>query len=119
MCAHVQYMCMCAEFQSVLAFRQLHNMPAFGNSDLYFICRMKPLTFDIDYCRDECSDCRWLPLSDLATDPDSTHLSRRVAELALKGLAEGWASVDIALDHLLLEVAPGRTIRYQLWHRSL
>ena len=112
-------MCMCAEFQSVLAFRQLHNMPAFGNSDLYFICRMKPLTFDIDYCRNECSDCRWLPLSDLATDPDSTHLSRRVAELALKGLAEGWGTVDIALHHLLLEVAPGRTIRYQLWHRSL
>lgn len=112
-------MYVCAEFQSVLAFRQLHNMPAFGNSDLYFICRMKPLSFDIEYCRDECSDCRWLPLSDFATDPDSTHLSHRVAELALKGLAEGWGCVDIAPACLPLVVAPGRTIHYQLWHRPL
>ena len=114
MCAY-----MSAEFQSVLAFRQIHNMPAFGNSDLYFVCRMKPLTFDIEYCRDECSDCRWLPLSNFVSDPDSTHFSRRVAQLALKGLAEGWGIVDIVPTSLPLEVGRGRSTHYQLWHRAL
>ena len=40
------------EFQSVLGFRQQHMLKsAFNQSDLFFVCRMKPLTYDINPCQ--------------------------------------------------------------------
>ena len=87
------------EFQSVLAFRQHHHLPmAFGQSDLYFICRMKPLTYKIIPCPDEVLKCQWLPVRELQLSPLATQLSNRVAELVLKGLREGFSQFDISSE---------------------
>ena len=87
------------EFQSVLAFRQHHHLPmAFGQSDLYFICRMKPLTYKIIPCPDEVLKCQWLPVCELQLSPLATQLSNRVAELVLKGLREGFSQFDIGSE---------------------
>eukprot|EP00794_Sanderia_malayensis_P014714 gene14714-biopygen11806 len=73
-----------AEFKALLTFRQQHGV-AFNMSDLYFICRLQPLTFDIKICETEIAKCAWLPLDYLLQSEDSTPFTRRVAALALSG----------------------------------
>ena len=54
---------MLIEFKSVIAFRQHHKIPrSFNQSDLYFLCRMTPITYDITPCPDEVVDCQWMKL---------------------------------------------------------
>ena len=68
---------------------------AFGQSDLYFICRMKPLSFDITPCVDEVVKCQWLPVRELQLSPMATLLTNRIAELVLTGLKDGFEQFDI------------------------
>lgn len=75
----------CTEFQSILAFRQQHRLTnSFQISDLYFICRMKPLTFNIHPCQDEVLKCRWMKLQDLAVSLEATPLSHRISKMVLE-----------------------------------
>jgi 8-oxo-dGTP pyrophosphatase MutT (NUDIX family) len=106
-------------FQSVLALRQMHNIPGtgFGKSDFYFICRLTPLTFDIDFCREELLDCVWMRFDEFANDPQCTNLSKRLCSIVSVGLDHGFDAVDIKMDQLDLEILPGRT--YKLYHRPL
>ncbi len=48
------------EFESLLAFRQVHNMPKFNHSDIYFVVRLKSLTTAITMDPHELEDCRWM-----------------------------------------------------------
>lgn len=62
---------LCTEFRSVLAFRQHHHMPHyFDCSDLYFICRLHPLTFDLYPCEKEVVRCEWMNIHELATSQE-------------------------------------------------
>ena len=47
------------EFVNVLGFRQ-HHRASFGQSDLYFICYLKPLTFDVRPQESEIADAKWM-----------------------------------------------------------
>ena len=68
---YILYIVLCAEFCSVLAFRQHHDMPHyFGCSDLYFICRLRPLTFDLHPCEKEVEECQWMNVHELATSEE-------------------------------------------------
>lgn len=61
----------CTEFRSVLAFRQHHHMPYyFDCSDLYFICRLHPLTFDLHPCEKEVVRCEWMNVHELVTSQE-------------------------------------------------
>ena len=68
---------------------------AFGRSDLYFICRMKPLTFDITPCPTEIFKCEWVGLRELQVSPLATILTNRIAELMLRGYDGGFREADI------------------------
>lgn len=81
------------EFQSVLSLRHQHELQ-FGNSDLYFICRLVPKvngSIDINKCSDEIADACWMPLeqfkketrhsmlsvvADMLDKPEETELTR-------------------------------------------
>lgn len=44
-----------SEFRAVLSIRQQHAQPgAFGKSDMYLICRLRPRSLAIRFCRHEC-----------------------------------------------------------------
>ena len=80
----------------MIAFRQHHHLPmAFDQSDLYFICRMKPLTFDITPCEDEVLKCQWVGLRELQLSPLATQLTNRIAELVLQEMETGFKDIDI------------------------
>ena len=51
-----------ATFRSVLAARHQHGA-AFGRSDLYVACLLRPETTEIAIDSNEIGDCKWLPLA--------------------------------------------------------
>ncbi|XP_022977707.1 nudix hydrolase 10-like [Cucurbita maxima] len=56
------------EFMEVLAFRQTHQA-FFGKSDLFFVCTLKPLTFEISKQELEIEDAQWMKLEDYTAQP--------------------------------------------------
>uniref|UniRef100_A0A3B5ANG6 Nucleoside diphosphate-linked moiety X motif 6 n=1 Tax=Stegastes partitus TaxID=144197 RepID=A0A3B5ANG6_9TELE len=106
-----------SEFRSLLSIRQQHNHPgAFGMSDMYIICRLSPLTYEINFCTQECLRCEWLHLSELAKTNDTTPITTRVARLLLHGLEHGFDRVDLTMEEL---PAVYSGMFYQLYHRQL
>uniref|UniRef100_F7CQR3 Nucleoside diphosphate-linked moiety X motif 6 n=1 Tax=Monodelphis domestica TaxID=13616 RepID=F7CQR3_MONDO len=106
-----------SEFQALLSIRQQHGRPdAFGKSDLYIVCRLKPLSFRVSFCPHECLRCEWMALAALATAEEATPITRRVASLLLYGHREGFDKVDLTVREL---PALHRGLSYKLYHRDL
>ncbi|KAK0149288.1 Nucleoside diphosphate-linked moiety X motif 6 [Merluccius polli] len=105
-----------SEFLSLLSVRQQHNHPgAFGMSDLYLICRLRPLSRRIDFCTEECLRCEWLPLAELARTQETTPITSRVARLLLRGLERGFHTVDLPMEEI---PAVYSGLFYQLYHSA-
>lgn len=85
-------------------------------SDMYIICRLGPLTYDINFCTQECLRCEWLDLAELAKTDHTTPITSRVARLLLHGLERGFDSIDLTMEEL---PAVYSGMFYQLYHRQL
>ncbi|XP_048539564.1 nudix hydrolase 2 [Triticum urartu] len=57
-----------AEFVEVLAFRQSHKA-YFEKSDLFFVCILRPHSFDITKQESEIEDAQWMPVEEFAAQP--------------------------------------------------
>lgn len=105
-----------AEFRSVIAFRQQHNYPrAHGRSDLYIICRLEPLSYELNPCQSEIKSCGWLDL-DYLCSYDQSLMTQRIARLIRYGSTHGFDKIDLAL-HDMQSVVPGRTFNF--YHRDV
>ncbi|KAL4566918.1 hypothetical protein LXL04_031044 [Taraxacum kok-saghyz] len=58
------------EFVEILAFRQSHKV-YFEKSDLFFVCMMRPLSFDIQIQELEIEAAKWMPLEEVAAQPSA------------------------------------------------
>nr|XP_004667062.2 nucleoside diphosphate-linked moiety X motif 6 isoform X1 [Jaculus jaculus] len=106
-----------SEFQSLLSIRQQHTSPgAFGKSDMYIICRLRPYSFTIDFCPHECLRCEWMDLNDLAKTENTTPITHRVARLLLYGYREGFDKIDFTMEEL---PAVHTGLFYKLYHKEL
>uniref|UniRef100_A0A1A8RV72 Nucleoside diphosphate-linked moiety X motif 6 n=3 Tax=Nothobranchius TaxID=28779 RepID=A0A1A8RV72_9TELE len=106
-----------SEFRSLLSIRQQHNHPgAFGMSDMYVICRLSPLTYDINFCMQECLRCEWLDVSELAKTSSTTPITSRIARLLLDGLERGFDKIDLTMEEI---PAVYSGMFYQLYYRQL
>ncbi|KAI5097661.1 nucleoside diphosphate-linked moiety X motif 6 [Silurus meridionalis] len=106
-----------SEFRSLLSIRQQHHHPgAFGNSDMYLICRLSPVTYEINFCRHECLRCEWMDLAELAKVSDAAPITSRIAKLLLYGLENGFESVDLSVEEL---PAVYTGLVYQIYHRKI
>ncbi|THF95386.1 hypothetical protein TEA_003314 [Camellia sinensis var. sinensis] len=56
------------EFLEILAFRQSHKS-FFGKSDLFFVCMLRPLSFDIQKQDSEIEAAKWMPIEEYAAQP--------------------------------------------------
>lgn len=72
-----------ARFESLVCLRHWHGY-RHGKSDLYFVCRLKPLSFEI--CRDpeEIAECLWMPVEDFLSDPDVHDFNKRIVRAAME-----------------------------------
>ncbi|KAL2780878.1 nucleoside diphosphate-linked moiety X motif 6 isoform a, partial [Daubentonia madagascariensis] len=106
-----------SEFRSLLSIRQQHTNPgAFGKSDMYIICRLKPYSFTINFCQHECLRCEWMDLNDLVKTENTTPITSRVARLLLYGYREGFDKIDLTMEEL---PAVYTGLFYKLYHKEL
>jgi 8-oxo-dGTP pyrophosphatase MutT (NUDIX family) len=77
-----------ARFEAVVCLRHWHGY-RHGKSDIYFVCRLTPLSFDIAHDPDEIAECLWMPKDEFLADPDVHAFNKRIVRAALesKGLS--------------------------------
>ena len=90
----------------------------FDQSDLYFICHLSPLSFEITVCPNEIAKCQWIPLQQLRNLKDATPLTKLVSSLALQGLQNGFDDVSIKPQKMTSWVPPYDKT-FQVFHRPL
>jgi len=70
-----------AKFVSLLCFRE-NSFGLYGRSDLYFVCRLEPLNFDIKKQDSEIEDCQWMPISEFINLPYYNGLYKKIISIA-------------------------------------
>ncbi|XWS27721.1 hypothetical protein CRYUN_Cryun25bG0005100 [Craigia yunnanensis] len=80
------------EFIEVLGFRQSYKT-FFEKSDLFFICMLHPLSFDIQKQELEIEAAQWMPFEEYAAQPfaQKHELFRYITELCLAKVDRGYA----------------------------
>lgn len=69
-------------FDALVCFRHWHGY-RYGKSDIYFVCRLSPLTREIRIQEEEIEECHWMPVDDyLASDLVHT-FNRLIVKAAL------------------------------------
>ncbi|XP_048446290.1 nudix hydrolase 10 isoform X2 [Pyrus x bretschneideri] len=96
-----------AEFLEILAFRQAHKA-FFEKSDLFFVCMLRPLTFDIQKQELEIEAAKWIPLEEFAAQPvtQKHELFKYILELCSAKLDREYAGfsplpITSVFDHKL------------------
>lgn len=71
-------------FLEMVAFRHAH-LVAFEQSDLLFVCMLKPLTFEITIDEKEIQAAKWMPLDEFVSQPfyKEDHMSRKVIDICI------------------------------------
>ncbi|KAL8033403.1 hypothetical protein ABFX02_13G156900 [Erythranthe guttata] len=87
------------EFVDVLAFRQVHNT-FFGKSDLFFLCMLRPLSFDIHKQDSEIEAAKWMPIAEYEAQPfaQKHYIYKYAAHLCLakvEGVCTGFVPLPI------------------------
>lgn len=100
-----------SKFASVIGFRQQHNYPGgHGRSDLYIVCRLEPLSYEINACKDEIKACEWIDLESMCNYKENK-LTQLMAKSIKYGITHGFDSIDIRPKQMS-SVFPGRSYRY-------
>jgi 8-oxo-dGTP pyrophosphatase MutT (NUDIX family) len=70
------------EFDALVCFRHWHGY-RYGKSDIYFVCRLKPLSRDIAIQEEEIEECLWLPVEDFLNSEDISAFNKHIVKAAL------------------------------------
>ncbi|XP_060212714.1 nudix hydrolase 2-like [Lycium barbarum] len=88
-----------AKFVEILAFRQSHKS-FFDKSDLFFVCMLQPLSFDIQKQDTEIEAAEWMPFEQYAAQPfvQGHDLLRYISDICsakMQGRYTGFSSVPM------------------------
>ncbi len=87
------------EFVSLVCFRHWHGY-RYDKSDIYFVCRLSPLTREITMQEEELEEALWMPVDDYLGDPDVSLFNKRIVRSSLESRGvvpatiEGYADED-------------------------
>uniref|UniRef100_A0A2P2LKT8 Uncharacterized protein MANES_13G061400 n=4 Tax=Rhizophora mucronata TaxID=61149 RepID=A0A2P2LKT8_RHIMU len=86
-----------AEFVEILAFRQSHRS-FFQKSDLFFVCKLQPLSFDIKKQDSEIEAAQWMPIGDYVDQPyNKEHqLFKYIAQICKTSSEKNYAGFSAA-----------------------
>ena len=70
-------------FESVVCFRHWHGY-RYGKSDLYFVCRLSPLSREISMQTDEIEQCLWMPVDEYLGAEDVSSFNKHIVRAALE-----------------------------------
>jgi 8-oxo-dGTP pyrophosphatase MutT (NUDIX family) len=71
-------------FLRLVCFRHWHGYRQ-DKSDIYFVCLLEPLTFDIIRQEEEIEECLWMPVNDYLAHESVHQFNRRVVQAVLTG----------------------------------
>jgi 8-oxo-dGTP diphosphatase len=80
-----------AKFESLVCFRHWHGY-RYGKSDIYFVCRLSPLSQDVTMQAEEIEECFWMPVDDYFASELVSVFNKRIvrAALASPGVQPEW-----------------------------
>lgn len=80
-----------AKFEAVVCFRHQHGY-RWGKSDIYFVCRLSPVSEAITMQQDEIEDCLWMPVDDYLASEFVHVFNKRIVKAAIdtKGFPTTW-----------------------------
>ena len=71
-----------AEFQRLVCFRHWHGY-RYGKSDIYFVCRLRPLNETIVKQDEEIAQCLWMPLGEYLDAEHVSYFNKQIVRAAL------------------------------------
>ncbi|MCE2448894.1 MAG: NUDIX domain-containing protein [Candidatus Latescibacteria bacterium] len=81
------------EFDALVCFRHWHGY-RFGKSDIYFVCRLRPLSTEISIQEDEIAECLWMPVAEYLADENVSAFNKRIVEAALNSTGVRLTEMD-------------------------
>ena len=69
-------------FDAVVCFRHWHGY-RYGKSDIYFVCRLHPLSQEITMQEEEIEDCLWMPVNDFLGSEGVSVFNKSIVSAAL------------------------------------
>lgn len=80
-----------ARFERLVCFRHWHGY-RYGKSDIYFVCRLSPLSQDISKQDAEIEECLWMPVEDYLSHELVSPFNKRIVRAALSptGVMPEW-----------------------------
>jgi 8-oxo-dGTP diphosphatase len=69
-------------FESLVCFRHWHGY-RFNGSDIYFVCRLSPLTQEITIQQEEIQECLWMPVGAYLASEHVGVFNKRIVQAAL------------------------------------
>lgn len=72
-----------AKFETLVCFRHWHGY-RYDKSDIYFVCRLSPLSADITIQAEEIEECLWLPVQDYLTSESVSTFNKHIVKAALE-----------------------------------
>jgi 8-oxo-dGTP pyrophosphatase MutT (NUDIX family) len=78
-------------FESLVCFRHWHGY-RYGKSDIYFVCRLSPLSEDVTMQAEEIEECFWMPVADYFDSDLVSVFNKRIVKAALSshGVMPEW-----------------------------
>jgi 8-oxo-dGTP pyrophosphatase MutT (NUDIX family) len=71
-----------AKFEAVVCFRHWHGY-RWGKSDIYFICRLSPVSETITIQQDEIEECLWMPVEEYLASEFVSVFNKRIVKAAI------------------------------------
>jgi 8-oxo-dGTP pyrophosphatase MutT (NUDIX family) len=69
-------------FESLVCFRHWHGY-RFGKSDIYFVCRLSPLTTEVAKQAEEIEECLWMPVDEYLEADKVSPFNKSIVRAAL------------------------------------
>jgi 8-oxo-dGTP pyrophosphatase MutT (NUDIX family) len=84
-------------FRSLACFRHWHGY-RYGKSDIYFVCRLDPLSAEIEIQESEIEEALWMPLEEYYTSEYVGVFNRHIVQVAVEGPGLVTAEIDGYVD---------------------
>ena len=81
------------KFEALICFRNQHGY-RYGKSDIYFVCRLSPLSHEISLQPEEIEECLWMPVQEYLSADTVSPFNKRIVEAAQGSPGLRNASID-------------------------
>lgn len=71
------------QFEALACFRHWHGY-RYGKSDIYFVCRLSPLSQEITMQEEEIEECLWMSVEEYLDSPATSVFNRRIVKASLE-----------------------------------